>query len=77
MFGMNYKEKYYRVCVNINLDALCGNITRTKKLLAPGVKLMVVIKADGYGHGAVPVAHALDELTENGKHLPKTQILLI
>ena len=67
MFGMNYKEKYYRVCVNINLDALCGNITRTKKLLAPGVKLMVVIKADGYGHGAVPVAHALDELTENGK----------
>ena len=31
---------------------------------APGTRLMAVIKADGYGHGAVPVARALEEAAD-------------
>lgn len=61
-----YKEKYYRVSANINLDALCSNILNTRKRVCPETKIMAVIKADGYGHGAVPIAHAFDELTDGG-----------
>ncbi|MBE5962566.1 MAG: alanine racemase [Lachnospiraceae bacterium] len=54
-----YKDKYYRVSANIDLDAICENMRRTKEKIAKGTKLMAVVKADGYGHGAVPVAKAL------------------
>lgn len=49
-------KEYYRVKADINLDAIAGNAEEIKKKLQPGVKLAAVIKADGYGHGAVPVA---------------------
>ncbi len=49
-------KEYYRVKADINLDAIAGNAKEIKKKLQPGVKLAAVIKADGYGHGAVPVA---------------------
>ena len=39
--------------VEVNLDYLAQNIKATKKLLKPDVKLMAVVKADAYGHGAV------------------------
>lgn len=41
----------------INLDHIGHNITELRRL-APGAQLMAVVKADGYGHGAVPVARA-------------------
>jgi alanine racemase len=31
-------------------------------LLAPGTKIMAVIKTDGYGHGAIPIARELEQL---------------
>ncbi len=40
----------------INTDAIAHNIRQLKKLLAPDVTLMAVVKADGYGHGAVACA---------------------
>lgn len=40
----------------INTDAIAHNIRQLKKLLAPDVTLMAVVKADGYGHGAIPCA---------------------
>jgi alanine racemase len=43
---------------HINLDALSQNFDYVKSL-APNSKVMAVIKADAYGHGAVKVAHAL------------------
>lgn len=55
-------ERYFRVTANIDLDAICGNIINTKKLLKNTTKIMAIIKADGYGHGAVPIARALDEI---------------
>lgn len=62
-----YEEKYYRVSANINLDALCSNILHTRKIVRPETKIMAIIKADGYGHGAVSIARVFDELQENGQ----------
>lgn len=57
-------RKYYRVQANINLDAIYENVKNAKKLLNPSTKMMAVIKADGYGHGAVPLAETIDELVD-------------
>ena len=59
-----YKDKYYRVSANIDLDAICENMRRTRERIAKGTKLMVVVKADGYGHGAVPIAKALNGIAD-------------
>lgn len=42
----------------IHLDALRHNLARVRAL-APGSKVMAVVKADGYGHGLERVARAL------------------
>lgn len=57
-------RKYYRVQANINLDAIYENIKNAKKLLLPETKLMAIVKADGYGHGAVEVAKTIDDLAD-------------
>ncbi|TPX03791.1 alanine racemase, partial [Schumannella luteola] len=41
----------------IRLDALAGNVELLRRTVAPS-RLMAVVKADAYGHGAVPVARA-------------------
>ncbi|WP_443770270.1 alanine racemase [Anaerostipes sp.] len=55
-------NEYYRVHAVIDLDAICHNIKEVKRVIGPDVKVMPVIKADGYGHGAVPIAKALNEI---------------
>ncbi|MSS62453.1 alanine racemase [Velocimicrobium porci] len=57
-------KEYYRVVAEVNLDAICDNIRNTKKIIKDGTKLMAIVKADGYGHGAVPVAKALNSLVD-------------
>jgi alanine racemase len=42
--------------VRVDLDAVAGNVRRMRAVA--GVPLMVVLKGDGYGHGAVRVARA-------------------
>ncbi|MDL2307371.1 alanine racemase [Desulfovibrio sp. OttesenSCG-928-C06] len=44
------------IWAEVSLPAIAGNMMRIKSLLAPGVKFCPVIKADGYGHGALRVA---------------------
>ena len=61
---MDTEQKYFRVSANISLDAVRNNIKKGKTLLAPGTELMAVVKADAYGHGAVPVARAIDDLVD-------------
>src|SRR3954469_14023175 len=39
----------------VDLDAVAGNVAVLREH-APGAQLMAVVKADGYGHGMVPVA---------------------
>ena len=55
-------EKYRRVCAYVNLDAVRHNMDEMHRRLAPGTKMMGVIKTDGYGHGAVPIGRELEKL---------------
>lgn len=52
---------YRRVCAKINLDAIRHNLLQIRKLIRPEAKIIAVIKADGYGHGALPIADAIKE----------------
>lgn len=47
----------HTIC-EIDLSAIRHNVRVMKEHVADGVKLMAVVKANGYGHGAVPVARA-------------------
>ena len=49
-----------RVWKEIDLDALVHNARVLQGRLAPGCQLMAVVKADAYGHGAVPAARCLE-----------------
>src|ERR1041385_4661891 len=44
----------------INLDNLVHNFKVTRAILGDGVSVMPAVKADAYGHGAVPCATALE-----------------
>lgn len=61
---MDSLEKYYRVYVTINLDAVYNNVVNLKKNLKPETGVIAVIKTDGYGHGAIPIAYTIDPLVE-------------
>ena len=47
-----------RALALIDLDAVCRNVARLKASLPAATRLCAVVKANGYGHGAVPVAAA-------------------
>lgn len=57
--GQETGDRYRRsVSITVNLQALRQNLATARKLSA-GSRQFATIKADGYGHGAVAVAHAL------------------
>lgn len=55
---------YFRGYAKIDLDAIYKNILALKANLKKGTGVVAVIKTDGYGHGAVPIAKAIDDLVE-------------
>lgn len=57
-------KEYYRVKATIDLDAIYKNIENIKKMVHENTKVMAVIKADAYGHGAIPVAMATEMLVD-------------
>jgi alanine racemase len=44
------------VWAEINLDSITHNIREIKRIIGPATQIMAVVKADGYGHGAVRAA---------------------
>lgn len=69
--------------VEINLENLAYNFLSIKKRLGSQIKYMAVVKADAYGHGAVPCARKLEAvgvdwfgvaLPEEGTELRKSGI---
>lgn len=48
-----------RATCHIDLAALRHNLAAIRAAVGPGVAVCGVVKADAYGHGAVPVAHTL------------------
>ena len=51
-----------RTWAEIDLDNLAHNLAVIRKQVGDGVKLLGVVKADAYGHGAVQVARKLERL---------------
>lgn len=49
-------KKYSRVHEEVDLDAVAHNFEVMHSHLRPGTKMCAVVKADCYGHGAVPIA---------------------
>ena len=50
-----------RIQAEIDLDAMTYNLEHIKKNLKPGTKIIAVLKADGYGHGAVPLGKRIQQ----------------
>lgn len=59
---MDILDKYYRVYASVNLDAIYRNVKNLKENTKPGTDVIAVIKTDGYGHGAIPIARTIDNL---------------
>ena len=55
---MNDLQK--RTWAEISLDNICHNYRAIRAVLPEGCRFLGVVKADAYGHGAVPVAKALE-----------------
>lgn len=53
-------KHYDRVWAEVDLDAITKNIETIKKAVQEETKIICVIKADGYGHGAVPIARHVE-----------------
>ena len=53
--------QHARVYAQIDLGAIRENFRNMKANLAQGVQMIAVIKTDGYGHGAVRIAHTVEE----------------
>lgn len=54
-----YKDAIRAAWAEINITNLDFNIKQIKEKVGPGKKITGIIKADGYGHGAVKVATVL------------------
>ena len=55
-------KQYSRVCERVDLDAIFYNFQMMKANIKDGVKMIAVIKTDGYGHGAVEIAETIEKL---------------
>lgn len=51
-----------RIYAAVNLDAVLYNLENMKKNINENTKIIAVLKADGYGHGAVPIAREIQSL---------------
>ncbi len=83
------KEGYNRIYAGIDIDNLRYNVKTMKSLVKPDMKVLLVIKADAYGHGSVMVAKrtldladyygvaTIDEAVELRKAGINTPILII
>ena len=55
------------VWAEVDLVAVAHNVRELRRVTVPGARLMAVVKADGYGHGAAEVARTA--LANGAEHL--------
>ncbi len=55
---------YQRIYMKVDLDAIEHNIAIVREKIPKETKLLLVVKADAYGHGAVVLAHEFEYLTD-------------
>ena len=53
---------YHTTTAEVDLGAIAYNYHQLRQLAPPSVKFLTVVKADAYGHGAIPVSKKLEEL---------------
>ena len=58
--------EYSRVYAQIDLDAIKANLEQIGLQTGPQAKVLAVVKCDGYGHGSVPIARAIEDLDAVG-----------
>ncbi|MBR0410733.1 MAG: alanine racemase [Eubacterium sp.] len=56
--------EYLRTWCDVDLKAIRQNMQNIRQKAGEGIKVMAVIKADGYGHGAIPIAHHIEDITD-------------
>ncbi|MCR5336923.1 MAG: alanine racemase, partial [Lachnospiraceae bacterium] len=54
-------DQNQRVCAYVDLDAMLANVRAMKANIAEKTKIIAVIKTNGYGHGAIPIAEELEK----------------
>lgn len=57
-------NKYLRTFAEINLDAIKHNLSEIKKCITEPAATCAVVKADGYGHGAVTISHEIKDMVD-------------
>lgn len=57
-------KEYNRTCAEVDLEAIRHNIREVKGGIKENTKIMAIVKADAYGHGAKQVTQALDSLVD-------------
>ena len=53
---------FQKTRAEIDIGALAHNYNYLKSRIEEGIKVIAVVKADAYGHGATTVSHALEEM---------------
>ena len=61
---MDILKKYHRIYAKIDLDAIRENVKHLMAATRPGTMGLAVIKTDGYGHGAIPIAETISDLVQ-------------
>ncbi len=64
--NINYHRVYAKVdldAIKSNVEAIREHVNRYKDDYREPVRVMAVIKADGYGHGAIPIGRELENKT--------------
>ncbi len=70
---MDIREwEYSRVYAQIDLDAIRANLAYIRQRIDPHTRILAVVKADGYGHGSVPIAKETENLEELGGYAAAT-----
>ena len=52
----------YQTIVRIHLDNIRYNIEGIRKVIGPERKILIAVKANGYGHGAIEVARMAEKI---------------
>ncbi len=52
---------FFRCWAVIDMEAIRSNLRTIRSMVSPGVRIVVVVKADAYGHGIQEIARQLDK----------------
>ena len=56
--------EYLRTWCDVDLNAIRRNMENIREKAGENIKVMAVIKADGYGHGAVRIGYHIEDITD-------------